>query len=207
MWWTAAMTTWRPRRIAALAVGTLALSSVVRRARMVQRVPAEMRFPAMVVPVSVMGPRSLARLRRWMSTATEVHDGVSHRVVQVESGPVVHVYEPERPDDAAEGVLLWLHGGGLVMGTAHGDHAQCSRFAHLLGVPVVNVDYRLAPEHPAPAAVEDAWSALRWVLATWPDLGPDRVVVAGASAGGGLAALLTQVAHDRGVDVGLQLLV
>lgn len=182
-------------------------TTVARRILMIRRVPAELRLPSTYLPVPVMGPRTLTRVRRWMSAPTEVAEGVAHRVVAVESGPTVHVYEPERLDATVDAALLWLHGGGYVMGSAEGDHAQCSRLALALGVPVMNVDYRLAPEHPAPAAVEDAWLALRWALDAWPGLEPGRVVVGGASAGGGLAAALTQVAHDRGVDVGLQLLV
>lgn len=183
------------------------VSTVTRRVLMIRRVPAELRVPATYLPVPVMGRRTLSRVRHWIAVPTEVAEGVAHRVVQVEAGPAVHLYEPERLGASVDAALLWLHGGGMVMGTPEGDHAHCSRLALALGVPVVNVDYRLAPEHPAPAAIEDAWLALRWVLDAWPGLEASRVVVAGASAGGGLAAALAQVAHDRGVDIGLQLLV
>lgn len=182
--------------------------ATVRRAAMIRRVPADLRVPSTYLPISVVGPRSLARVRRYMAQPAPVADGVEVRVEQVPDGPAVHVYEAAGQGRRARrrGALLWLHGGGYVMGTPANDNARCSELVLGLGVPVVSVDYRLAPEHPAPAGLEDSWTALRWVLDTF-DVAPEQVVVAGASAGGGLAAALVQHAHDQGVDVALQLLV
>ena len=104
------------------------------------------------------------------------------------------------PGPRPTGVLLWIHGGGYVMGDPRGDHDVCSQHARDLGIVVVNVDYRLAPEHPFPAALEDCYAALRWVHENADELagsGPDRRSAA-ESAGGGLAAALAQLAHDRG---------
>lgn len=118
-----------------------------------------------------------------------------------------------RPSDAEAGpvpLLLWVHGGGLVSGAPEQDDRTSTAFARELGIAVAAVRYRLAPEHPGPAAVEDAYAALRGLHARADELGldPGRVAVAGASAGGGVAAALAQLAHDRGeVEIAFQLLV
>ena len=93
--------------------------------------------------------------------------------------------------------LLWIHGGGYVIGNAQQDDALCGRFARELGITVAAVDYRLAPEHPYPAPLEDCYAALTW-LAGLPAVDPSRVAIGGASAGGGLAAALALLARDRG---------
>lgn len=107
-------------------------------------------------------------------------------------------------------VLLWLHGGGYVMGKPEINDADCDRYVRELGVSVVSVGYRLSPEHPFPAGLNDAYAALRWLGANGSELGFDsaRVAVGGASAGAGLAAALAQLAHDRGeCDLAFQLLI
>jgi acetyl esterase/lipase len=93
------------------------------------------------------------------------------------------------------------------MGTAAQDDKVCARFARELGATVAAVDYRLAPEHPYPAALIDCYAALTW-LAKLPSVDPARVAIGGASAGGGLAAALALMARDRGeITVVTQLLV
>lgn len=96
--------------------------------------------------------------------------------------------------------LLHLHGGGLVTGTAWDDIVPLLDLAGEAGCAIASVGYRLAPEHPFPAALDDAWTALTWLVAAAPTLGldPARVVVEGISAGGGLAAALALLARDRG---------
>jgi acetyl esterase/lipase len=96
--------------------------------------------------------------------------------------------------------LLWIHGGGMVMGDLDMDDAWCRRVADQLGIHVIATDYRLAPEYPYPAPIEDCYVALSWVFENALDLGidPTRIAVGGASAGGGLAAGLCLLARDRG---------
>ena len=96
--------------------------------------------------------------------------------------------------------LLHLHGGGLVTGTAWDDVVPLLDLAADAGCAIASVGYRLAPEHPFPAALDDAWTALTWLVANAAALGldPARVVVEGISAGGGLAAALALLARDRG---------
>lgn len=97
-------------------------------------------------------------------------------------------------------VLLWVHGGGYVLGTASQDDVFCSRLMAATGVSVVSVNYRLAPEHPWPAALDDCTAALDFLESEGPSLGLDisRLVVGGQSAGGGLAAALVLRMFDSG---------
>jgi len=117
-----------------------------------------------------------------------------------------------RPRSAAGQVpaLLWIHGGGMVSGTALIDERANIDFARTLGIVVVSVEYRLAPAAQAPSQLEDCYTALSWIAAHAGELGidPDRIAVGGASAGGGLAAGLVLMAHDRAEPaVAFQLLV
>ena len=110
---------------------------------------------------------------------------------------------------ARRGALLWIHGGGTVIGAPEQDDELCSDLARRSGALVVSVDYRLAPAHPFPAALDDCARALEWVRERAADLrvDPRRIAVGGSSAGGGLAAVLAQRAHDEGRPVAFQLLV
>ncbi len=103
-------------------------------------------------------------------------------------------------DERGRPVLLWMHGGGYIIGSAVQDDALCARYAQRLGVTVVSVDYRLAPEHPWPAPLDDCVAAYDFVQREAAALGldPRRVIVAGQSAGGGLAAALVLRLHDSG---------
>ena len=118
------------------------------------------------------------------------------------------VYRPARRQ-APLPVLVWIHGGGFVLGSAEQDDIQAKTIASRVGCAVVSVEYRLAPEAPFPAPVEDCYAGLRWTHAQADAYGFDagRVAIGGASAGGGLAAALGLLARDRGeLQVAYQLL-
>jgi len=120
----------------------------------------------------------------------------------------VRVYQPENRAEALP-ALLWIHGGGYVLGSVEGDDVMARNWAKDLNCVVVSVEYRLAPENPFPAPLDDCYAALKW-LASENDLDVDksRIVIGGASAGGGLAAGLALLARDRGeVSVAYQLLI
>ncbi|MEF2978626.1 alpha/beta hydrolase [Subtercola sp. YIM 133946] len=112
----------------------------------------------------------------------------------------VTVLRPREAVPAAAGALVNFHGGGMMVGNRFMDTGRLVDLVLELGVVAVNVEYRLAPEHPHPAPVEDCYAALVWVAANAMQLGvdPDRIVVMGGSAGGGLSAGVALLARDRG---------
>lgn len=95
--------------------------------------------------------------------------------------------------------LLWLHGGGYIMGNPEMDDSVCIQYVRELGIVIISVDYRYAPNYPFPAGLEDSYSALKWMASHARQLSIDsnHIAIGGASAGGGLAAALVQLAHDR----------
>jgi len=117
-------------------------------------------------------------------------------------GPVaVRIYAPAgAPPAAGRPALLDIHGGGFVVGSIEMEHAFGVQVARKLGAVVVTVEYRLAPEHPFPAGVEDCYAALVWLHKEASALGVDaqRIAVGGQSAGGGLSAATALLARDRG---------
>lgn len=100
----------------------------------------------------------------------------------------------------SRGALLWIHGGGYIIGRAKQDDRTCGRTAARLGLPVFSAEYRLAPEHPFPVPLDDVHAAWSWLLEEAPAYGIDlaRIAVGGESAGGGLAAALVQRLLDEG---------
>lgn len=196
------------------AAGTLSLVAAARRQRrrhrpLVERVAPELRTKNLDLPFSVRTRWHAKLLRRLLAAPGPVAPDVT--VTERHVGPdgavrvVVH-----RPHLASGASLLWMHGGGLVAGRAETNNAMCSWLAATMGITVVAVDYRLAPEHPFPAALDDCRVALDWLHDASAELGldPDRLAIGGVSAGGGLAATLAQRALDElGPSICAQLLV
>jgi acetyl esterase/lipase len=153
----------------------------------------ELRRIARNLPTSVVTPFSLKFIRR-LTRLPHRRPPKDVEVVTLGSGVRVWVY---RAAGGAPGPgLLWIHGGGYMIGSPGQDDELCRRYARELGATVAAVDYRLAPEHQYPVPLEDCYLALRW-LADQATVDASRVAIAGASAGGGLAAALAQLAHDR----------
>ncbi|ULE34569.1 alpha/beta hydrolase [Mycobacterium sp. IDR2000157661] len=165
----------------------------------------DLRRIARYIPRQVVTPVTLPVIRM-VTRLQGRHTPDDVEALTLGSGVGVRLFRPAgvtQPGPA----LLWIHGGGYIIGTAAQDDVLCRRFARELGATVASVDYRLAPEHPYPAPLEDCYSALTW-LAGLPSVDPARVAIGGASAGGGLAASLALHARDRGeVPLAAQLLV
>ena len=148
---------------------------------------------ARVLPRSVVGPTDAPGDPRADEAPSPSHGGEVVRVGDID----VRLHRPERPMAGPGPALLWIHGGGFVMGTAAQDDRFCRAVSSALGVIVAAVDYRLAPEHPFPVPLDDCHDALVW-LARHPEVDRERIAIGGASAGGGLAAALALLARNRG---------
>ena len=111
----------------------------------------------------------------------------------------VRIYRPEGASSPLPGVY-YIHGGGMVLGTVEGEEGSAMWICHEVGAVVVSVDYRLAPENPHPAPVEDCYAGLVWTAEHADELGIDaeRMAIYGGSAGGGLALGTVLLARDRG---------
>ncbi|CAL9620129.1 alpha/beta hydrolase [Streptomyces sp. enrichment culture] len=132
-------------------------------------------------------------------------DRVEEVAVPTRSGPLrARLYHPPAPPAAEpRPALLYLHGGGFVLGTLDGVDEVCRALAARSGWAVLSLEYRLAPEHPYPAALEDALDALAWLRGPAQEAGidPDRIAVGGDSAGGNLAAALCLRLRDGGLPL------
>lgn len=148
-------------------------------------------------------PRTITRetlpaLRKVLTIPPESlpkNERVNVRNETLPSGLRVRVYTP-KVEKAEYPALLWIHGGGYIMGSPEGNEDLSLKIADELGFIVAAPDYRLAPEHPYPAAVDDCYEALKW-LAENPKVRKDRIAVAGQSAGGGLTAAVALMARDK----------
>jgi acetyl esterase/lipase len=125
----------------------------------------------------------------------------------------IRVYKPESPPAGGCPLVVFIHGGGFVLGGLEGEELNCRLFVQKLGCVCVNVDYRLAPEHPFPASVQDGWDAVKWAAANASKIGADPTkgfIVGGTSAGGNIAAVAGHLARDEKLSppvTGLALLI
>lgn len=208
-------------KMAALSVkatGVLAVSvlagSVLRRVVTLRPALADvapaLRTPLLALFTGDVTARSLPLSRAAMGITMSAGAGVTVReeVVPAAHPVPVLVVRPDAPHRPAP-AILHIHGGGMIMGTPGCELPLDGEWCRELGVVAVSPDYRLAPEHPYPAAVDDVMETLRWMRAESAALGidPDRIAVAGASAGGGLAAAIAQRAFDEGIPLRGQVLV
>jgi len=144
--------------------------------------------------------RQLFRETRPASTPTPPQIGSVRNVVTDGAIPL-RVYRPVGvPDATALPAYVYFHGGGWVIGDLDTHDVICRQLTAASGASVVSVDYRMAPEHKFPTAVDDAWAATRWIVAHAGELGLDasRLAVGGDSAGGNLAAVVALMARDAG---------
>ncbi|MEV5832701.1 alpha/beta hydrolase [Nocardia sp. NPDC052112] len=149
---------------------------------------------ARFLPRAPVSPRTLGSVRRLTSLTGRTRPS-GGTIESVDEHVSVRVFRPvqlRRPAPA----LLFVHGGGYILGNAALGDGFCRRVTDRLGVVAASVEYRLAPEHPFPTPLDDCYAALRW-LADQPDIDPERIALAGESAGGGLTAALALLARDR----------
>ncbi|GAA1835733.1 alpha/beta hydrolase [Pseudonocardia ailaonensis] len=159
--------------------------------------------PTTVTPEMLAGLRESASASAPSLTAIAATHGVAVRTVTVSraGAPDLRLLVAEPPTvRTASPAVYWIHGGGVVLGDFRFGLDLVLPWAVRFGVPVVSVDYRLAPAHPDPAAVEDCYAGLAWLAVHADELGVDgsRLVLAGHSAGAGLAAGTALLARDRG---------
>ncbi len=135
---------------------------------------------------------------------TRLPDDIHYEQIYIQDQDSKHkirlcIYKPRamvRPTP----VMVWIHGGGMIIGRAEMSAAAVQSYVQELGIMVVSVDYRLAPNHPFPAPLDDCYAALKWVASHAEALGidPNRIAIGGESAGAGLAASLVQIVNDHG---------
>ncbi|WP_137723968.1 alpha/beta hydrolase [Prescottella subtropica] len=154
--------------------------------------------------------RAVVRSRYQPNPDPEPVASVQDREIDGPHGPIpVRIYRPAESGSTPLPVVVFAHGGGFVFCDLDTHDGLCRAMANGVGAVVVSVDYRLAPEHPAPTAFDDVYAALEWAAVHCADLDgdPQRLVVAGDSAGGNLAATVALAARDRrGPDVAAQVL-
>jgi acetyl esterase len=148
--------------------------------------------------------KSRAQMREMITTlpGPQIHVDVKEISLPGPAGPIpARHYRPA--GDSPAPLLVFYHGGGWVIGDLDTYDALCRLTCRDAGVHVLSIDYRLAPEHPAPAAFEDAFAAYQWASENAAALGanPERIAVGGDSAGGNLAAVVCQLARDAGGPV------
>jgi acetyl esterase len=163
--------------------------------------------PAWDVPVELLRAGMEAELPEIWGAPDEVDEVVDLLIPGPAGSLRVRVYRPR--STTLLPVLVWFHGGGWVVGSLDSHDPVCRALANRAPCVVVSVDYRLAPEHPYPAAVDDAWAATEWVAQEALSLGADvsKMVVGGDSAGGNLAAVVALRARDAGLPLAMQALV
>ena len=135
-------------------------------------------------------------------------DRIEDSVVPGPAGDIpIRIYRPAGAEPKP--IIVYFHGGGWVLGSLETHDAICRALARSVDAVLVSVDYRLAPEHRFPAAVDDAYTAVGWAHSHADELGgdPNRLVVAGDSAGGNLAAVMAQMARHSGPALAFQLLI
>jgi acetyl esterase len=152
-------------------------------------------FPPADLTDPITARKNLAELAAAAAAPDTADMEIEDRTVPADPDVPVRIYRPHR----AQGAIVWLHGGGFVMGDLETEHPWALRVADGSGAVVVSVGYRLAPEQRFPAALDDACAVLTWTAGHAAELGidPERIAVGGHAAGAGLAAAVALRARDQ----------
>src|SRR4029453_9395297 len=162
-------------------------------------------FPPADLTDPVTARKNLATLAASVPALDTTDLQIEDRTVPADADVAVRIYRPHK----AQGAIVWLHGGGFVMGDLDTEHPAATRLADGSGAAVISVGYRRAPEHRFPAAPDDAYAVLAWTAehAAELDIDPGRIAVGGHSAGAGIAAAVALRARDeQGPPICYQLL-
>ncbi|KUI29510.1 alpha/beta hydrolase [Mycobacterium sp. IS-1742] len=172
-------------------------------------VARDLRSPALLLVSAPSNRATMVVTRRVMRLPTRAGRGVTVTEARVGDNQCRVVITSPAGSGSQRPAVLWIHSGGFVVGSPQFEAFVTGQLARELGATVVAPDHRLAPEHPFPAALDDCAATLTWMRANAGTLGidADRIVVGGASAGGGLAATVAQRSHDEGVRLRGQALV
>lgn len=168
-------------------------------------------------PTPELSQMSMADARRGYCQQSAVYGGPVIDMAQVTdlaaAGPAgeipLRLYRPHGVPETGAPALVYIHGGGWNIGSIESHDRVCRQIANRAGCTVVSVEYRLAPEHPAPAAAEDVIAAVQWICDHAAELGldRDRLGVGGDSAGGGLTAVAALSARDADIPLRCQILI
>jgi acetyl esterase len=167
-------------------------------------------------PLSSVGPEQARAGFEQMTTGMRAPEmltpvaGTEDVSIPTAAGPMkARIYRPLTPAAAPMPTVLFIHGGGFVVGSVDSHDNQARGISAATGSVVVSIDYRLAPEAPWPGPVDDAFAGLRWIADHIAELGGDaaHIAVAGDSAGGNLAAVVAQLAHQEGPAICAQFLI
>jgi acetyl esterase/lipase len=195
--------------IAALGLTGLAVRRYLSARRTLATVAVELRNPLLAVAPVSFNARTLPLLRAVMRRSAKTGPGVvvTERFLGAPAVRVLVITPSGR--NGPRPAVLWIHGGGMIVGSPQFEAAGSARLARELDAVVVSPDYRLAPENPFPAGLDDCMATLQWMRANAVELGldPDRITVMGASAGGGLSAAVAQRSHDEGISLRAQVLI
>jgi acetyl esterase/lipase len=192
--------------VAAIGLGAFSVRRFVALRRKLSAVAPELRTPAMAAMAIPFNNLTLPFVRMGYRFASDPGTGVTQMTRHVDDGNVrVLVFTPAG-DSAPRPAVLWLHGGGMCVGTPDIEARLSGALARELDAVVVSPEYRLAPEYPFPAALDDCMATLRWMAKNADGLGidPERMAVHGVSAGGGLSAAVAQRSLDEGIPLRAQ---
>ncbi len=195
--------------LAAVGLGVVAARRLAKVCTSMSDVAPELRTVKMILAGMPMTALTLPLIRLAYTLKSDPGPGFTSTEHRVGDVPVDVLVLTPTAHSAPRPAVLMLHGGGMCVGTAQLEAQPTARTGGPIGAVMVMPNYRLAPENPFPAALDDCMTALKWMRDKADELGidPDRIAVGGVSAGGGLAAAVAQRALDEGISLRAQAMI